>query len=173
MQHRKIVVVLKGYPRLSETFIAQELLGLERAGFDLILVALRRPTDAKRHPVHDEIKAPVHYLPEYLHEEPLRVVRSLFAYLLRPGFWRALGSLATDIRRDFTRNRARRFGQALVLAAEWPEGAGWLHAHFAHTPASVTRYASQLRGLPWSCSAHAKDIWTSADWDLAGKLSSA
>jgi len=59
LQNRKIVVVLKGYPRLSETFIAQELLGLERAGFDLILFALRRPTDAKRHPVHDEIKAPV------------------------------------------------------------------------------------------------------------------
>ncbi|TPK92558.1 glycosyltransferase [Mesorhizobium sp. B2-4-17] len=173
MRYRKIVVVLKGYPRLSETFIAQELLGLERAGFDLTLVALRRPTDAKRHPVHDEIKAPVHYLPEYLHEEPLRVARSLFAHLLRPGFWRALGSLATDIRHDFTRNRARRFGQALVLAAEWPEDAEWLHAHFAHTPASVTRYASQLRSLPWSCSAHAKDIWTSADWDLAGKLSSA
>ncbi|TIW69827.1 MAG: colanic acid biosynthesis glycosyltransferase WcaL, partial [Mesorhizobium sp.] len=53
MQRRKIVVVLKGYPRLSETFIAQELLGLERAGFDLVIVALRRPTDAKRHPVHD------------------------------------------------------------------------------------------------------------------------
>ncbi|MER9403780.1 glycosyltransferase family 4 protein [Mesorhizobium caraganae] len=173
MQSRKIVVVLKGYPRLSETFIAQELLGLERAGFDLILFALRRPTDAQRHPVHDEIKAPVHYLPEYLHDEPLRVVRSLFASLLRPGFWRALKSLAADIPRDFTRNRVRRFGQALVLAAEWPQDAGWLHAHFVHTPASVTRYASQLRGQPWSCSAHAKDIWTSADWDLAGKLSSA
>ncbi|TIX41591.1 MAG: glycosyltransferase family 4 protein, partial [Mesorhizobium sp.] len=173
MQRRKIVVVLKGYPRLSETFIAQELLGLERAGFDLVLVALRRPTDAKRHPVHDEIKAPVHYLPEYLHQEPLRVVRSLFACLPRPGFWRALGSLATDIPRDFTRNRVRRFGQALVLAAEWPQDAGWLHAHFVHTPASVTRYASLLLGLPWSCSAHAKDIWTSEDWDLAGKLSSA
>lgn len=173
MRHRKIVVVLKGYPRVSETFIAQELLGLERAGFELILVALRRPTDAKRHPVHDEIKAAVYYLPEYLHEEPLRVLRSLFACLLRPGFWRALGSLAADIPRDFTRNRVRRFGQALVLAAEWPKDAGWLHAHFVHTPASVTRYASQLLSLPWSCSAHAKDIWTSADWDLAGKLSSA
>jgi glycosyltransferase involved in cell wall biosynthesis len=173
LQNRKIVVVLKGYPRLSETFIAQELLGLERAGFDLILFALRRPTDAKRHPVHDEIKAPVHYLPEYLHKEPLRVVRSLFACLPRPGFWRALRSLASDIPRDFTRNRVRRFGQALVLAAEWPQDAGWLHAHFVHTPASVTRYASQLLGQPWSCSAHAKDIWTSADWDLAGKLSSA
>jgi glycosyltransferase involved in cell wall biosynthesis len=173
LQQRKIVVVLKGYPRLSETFIAQELRGLERAGFELVIVALRRPTDAKRHPVHDEIRAPVRYLPEYLHEEPLRVIRSLLKCLPRPGFWRALGSLAADLPRDFTRNRVRRFGQALVLAAEWPEDAGWLHAHFAHTPASVTRYASLLRGLPWTCSAHAKDIWTSADWDLAGKLSSA
>ena len=34
---KKIIVVLKGYPRLSETFIAQELLGLERAGFDLAM----------------------------------------------------------------------------------------------------------------------------------------
>jgi len=173
LQQRKIVVVLKGYPRLSETFIAQELRGLERAGFELVIVALRRPTDAKRHPVHDEIRASVHYLPEYLHEEPLRVMRSLLKCLPRPGFWRVLGSLAADLPRDFTRNRVRRFGQALVLAAEWPEDAGWLHAHFAHTPASVTRYTSLLRGLPWTCSAHAKDIWTSADWDLAGKLSSA
>ena len=172
-KHRKIAVVLKGYPRLSETFIAQELLGLERAGFELVIFALRRPTDGKRHPVHDEIKAPVHYLPEYLHEEPLRVFRSLIACLPRRGFWRACRAMAADFLRDPTRNRVRRFGQALVLAAEWPGDAEWLHAHFAHTPASVTRYASLLRGLPWTCSAHAKDIWTSPNWDLADKLSSA
>ncbi|MCV3241476.1 glycosyltransferase family 4 protein [Mesorhizobium sp. ZC-5] len=171
-ERRKIVVVLKGYPRLSETFIAQELLGLERAGMELVLVALRRPTDGKRHPVHDEIKANVHYLPEYLHDEPFRVARSLFAVLPRSSFWPALRSFAADLRRDPTRNRIRRFGQALVLAAEWPENGEWLHAHFAHTPASVTRYASLLRRLPWTCSAHAKDIWTSQDWDLADKLSS-
>ena len=171
-ERRKIVVVLKGYPRLSETFIAQELLGLERAGMELVLVALRRPTDGKRHPVHDEIKANVHYLPEYLHDEPLRVACSLFALLPRSSFWLALRSFAADFRRDPTRNRIRRFGQALVLAAEWPENGEWLHAHFAHTPASVTRYTSLLRRLPWTCSAHAKDIWTSQDWDLADKLSS-
>ena len=84
-----------------------------------------------------------------------------------------LGAVAADFSRDMTRNRVRRFGQALVLAAEWPGEAEWLHAHFAHTPASVTRYTSMLRGLPWTCSAHAKDIWTSPDWDLADKLSSA
>ena len=170
---RKIVVVLKGYPRLSETFIAQEILGLEKAGLDLALFALRRPTDRKRHPVHDEIKAPVSYLPEYLHEEPGRVLRAFFKALPRAGFWRALPAFLRDLMRDPTRNRVRRFGQALVLADEWPENAGWLHSHFIHTPASVTRYASVMIGIPWTCSAHAKDIWTSPDWELSGKLASA
>ena len=167
---KKIIVVLKGYPRLSETFIAQELLGLERAGFELELVALRRPTDTKRHPVHDEIRAKVHYLPEYLHEEPLRVWRAFLKARRLPGFRAAWRAFLDDLRRDFTRNRVRRLGQAAVLAAEWPEGGQWLHAHFIHTPASVTCYASLMTGIPWTCSAHAKDIWTSPDWELAGKL---
>ena len=170
---RTIVVLLKGYPRLSETFIAQELLGLEQAGLDLILVAMRHPTDRKRHPVHDEIRAPVSYLPEYLHDEKLRVARALLVNLPRPGFWKALARLAADLPRDVTRNRVRRFGQALVLAAEWPTKARWLHAHFIHTPASVTAYASLMLGIPWTASAHAKDIWTSADWDLKSKLGAA
>ncbi len=51
--------------------------------------------------------------------------------------------------------------------------ATWLHAHFIHTPASVTEYASILTGVPWTCSAHAKDIWTSPDWELNEKLGSA
>lgn len=169
-ERRRIAIVLKGYPRLSETFIAQEILGLERAGLDLALVALRRPTDTKRHPVHEEIKAPVLYLPEYLHEEPIRVLKGLIKGLVRPGFWKALAATARDFTRDPTRNRIRRFGQALVLAAELPQRVGWLHAHFIHTPASATAYASMITGIPWTCSAHAKDIWTSPDWELAGKL---
>ncbi|TWD46860.1 glycosyltransferase involved in cell wall biosynthesis [Agrobacterium vitis] len=167
---RKITVLLKGYPRLSETFIAQELLGLEKAGFELELVAMRRPTDKKRHPVHDEIRAPVHYLPEYLHEEPLRVLKALVKTCRLPGFGTMLKQFCKDLPRDFSRNRFRRLGQAMVLVAEWPGKAEWLHAHFIHTPASVAFYASLLGGLRWSVSAHAKDIWTSKDWDLADKL---
>lgn len=167
---RKLLVVLKGYPRLSETFIAQELLGLERAGFDLTLISMRRPTDKKRHPIHDEIKARVVYLPEYLYEEPLRVWRGFLAAWRRPGFRPLLRQFWKDLRRDLTPNRVRRLGQAMVLAHEWPDGGEWLHAHFIHTPASVTAYASLLTGVPWTCSAHAKDIWTSPDWELAEKL---
>jgi glycosyltransferase involved in cell wall biosynthesis len=78
-----------------------------------------------------------------------------------------------DLRRDPSRNRLRRLGQAFVLAADLPPDVGHLHAHFIHTPASVTAYASRLLGLPWSCSAHAKDIWTSPDWELRAKLAAA
>ncbi len=170
---RKLLVVLKGYPRLSETFIAQELLGLEKAGFDLTLISMRRPTDKKRHPVHDEIKARVVYLPEYLHEEPLRVLKGLFASFRKSGFGALMKRFFKDLPRDISRNRFRRLGQAMVLAHEWPDGGEWLHAHFIHTPASVTEYASLLTGVPWTCSAHAKDIWTSPDWELTEKLSSA
>jgi hypothetical protein len=61
----------------------------------------------------------------------------------------------------------------MVLAAERGEAVDHLHAHFIHTPASVTRYAAMMLGLEWSISAHAKDIWTSPDWDLADKLDEA
>ena len=54
-----VAVVLKCYPRLSETFIAQEIHALEQAGFDLTLISLRHPTDRKTHPVNDDIGAPV------------------------------------------------------------------------------------------------------------------
>jgi glycosyltransferase involved in cell wall biosynthesis len=170
---KRVAVVLKGYPRLSETFIAQELLGLERAGLDLVLYAMRRPTDGKRHPIHDEIRAPVHYLPEYLYQEPLRVFSGLSKARRLPGFGHARATWLDDLKRDPSPNRVRRFGQAAVLASELADRVTWLYAHFIHTPSAVTRYASLMTGLHWSCSAHAKDIWTSPDWELAANLRSA
>ncbi|MDN2580818.1 glycosyltransferase family 4 protein [Aquibium sp. ELW1220] len=168
-----IVVVLKGYPRLSETFIAQELLELERAGYDLRLVSLRHPTDRKRHPINDEIRAPVTYLPEYLHDEPVRVLKAWWKVRRLPGYGKAVRHWLKDLSRDATRNRIRRFGQALVLAAECPAGARWIYSHFIHTPSSVARYSSEMTGIAWSASAHAKDIWTSPDWELSEKLAAA
>ena len=168
-----IAVVLKCYPRLSETFIAQELLALERAGFNLKLVSLRHPTDKKRHPINDEIKAPVNYLPEYLYQEPLRVFRAWRTARKLPGYRKMRDQWLRDLRRDFTANRGRRFGQALVLAAEMPAEIGWIYSHFIHTPSSVARYAAGMKSLRWCASAHAKDIWTSPDWELGEKLGSA
>jgi glycosyltransferase involved in cell wall biosynthesis len=162
--------VLKGYPRLSETFIAQEILALEQRGLKIQIISLRHPTDKHLHAIHDEIRAAVSYLPEYLHHEPIRVVKSWWAARRLPGYAKAVKLWRRDLARDITRNRVRRFAQACVLAVELPREIRHLHAHFLHTPASVARYASIMIGLPWSCSAHAKDIYTSPEWELREKL---
>ncbi|MEM7169141.1 MAG: glycosyltransferase family 4 protein [Pseudomonadota bacterium] len=166
----KLAVVLKGYPRLSETFIAQELHALEQRGVDLRIFSLRHPTDPAIHPVHEEIRAPVTYLPEYLSDDWDRVENAWRQVKGRPGYAAAHAAFVQDLHRDPTRNRVRRFGQAWVLAAELPADVTQLYAHFLHTPASVTRYAALIRGLPWCASAHAKDIWTSEEWDRREKL---
>lgn len=168
----RVAFVLKGYPRLSETFIAQEIAALERRGLEILIVSLRRPTDARRHPVHDDIRAAILYLPEYLLLEPLRVVRAWLRERKNPRYTATRNLWLRDLLRDPTPSRIRRFGQALVLANELPRDIRRLHAHFLHTPASVTRYASLLGGLPWTGSAHAKDIWTTPEWEKREKLAS-
>ncbi|MBL8701805.1 MAG: glycosyltransferase family 4 protein [Alphaproteobacteria bacterium] len=165
-----VAVVLKGWPRLSETFIAQELVALEQRGFALRLYSLRHPTDAKVHAIAQRLVAPVTYLPEYLHQEPTRVWRGWRRARALSGYARALSTWRADFARDRTRNRLRRFGQALVLASELGDDVSHLYAHFLHTPASVARYAALMRRLPWSVSAHAKDIWTTPDWEKREKL---
>ena len=166
----KTAFILKGYPRLSETFIAQEILALEERGLDIEIYSLRFPTDDAVHPVHEAIRSPVSYLPEYLYQEPLRVLRAWAAVRKRPGFKKAWTAWHSDLVRDPTPNRVRRFGQALVLAHEMPADIGRIHAHFIHTPGSVARYAGMITGLPWSVSAHAKDIWTIPEWEKREKL---
>ncbi|HUK05297.1 MAG TPA: glycosyltransferase [Burkholderiales bacterium] len=168
----RVAFVLKGYPRLSESFIAQEIAELERRGLAILIISLRRPTDARRHPVHDEIRASILYLPEYLLLEPLRVLRAWLRQRKTSGYRSTRNLWLRDLGRDPTPNRIRRFGQALVLADELPPDVRHLHAHFLHTPASVTRYAALLKGLAWTGSAHAKDIWTTPEWEKREKLAS-
>ncbi|HEX6145089.1 MAG TPA: glycosyltransferase family 4 protein [Geminicoccaceae bacterium] len=166
----RIAVVVKGYPRLSETFIAQELLGLERRGLDLVIVSLRHPTDPAVHPVHQEIRAPILYLPEYLRDEPLRVWRA-WRSVRRSSTYEGVRRLwLADVRRDPTPNRGRRFGQALVLAAELPAEVGLIYGHYLHTPASVARYAAALTDRPLCLSAHAKDLWITPAREKRDKL---
>ncbi len=166
----RAAIILKGYPRLSETFIAQEILELQKRGLSMEIVSLRYPTDNKKHPIHDEIVAPVRYLPEYLYKEIGRVWTSWRRIRRWTSYRDVLRVWLRDLRRDLTSNRIRRFGQALVLASELKNDVDHLHAHFLHTPASVTRYAANLLGISWSCSAHAVDIWTTPKWEVREKL---
>ena len=169
----RVAIVVKGYPRLSETFIAQEVLALQRAGLAMLIVSLRQPTDGAVHDLHREITAPILYLPEYLSDDPARLRAARSAAQRLPGYAAARALYLADVARDPTPSRHRRWGQALVLAAELPDDVGLLYVHYLHTPASVTRYAAAMRGLPYAFSAHAKDIYTTPRWELEAKIADA
>jgi glycosyltransferase involved in cell wall biosynthesis len=168
-----LAVVVKGFPRLSETFIAQELLALEARGFAFDIWSLRAPYDDREHEMHGRIRAARRYLPEYLHEARGRLSAAWPRARALPGYPRARALWAADLARDRTMNRVRRWGQAIVLAAELPAETRFLYVHFLHTPASVARYAAAMLGIGWGVSAHAKDIWTIPDWEARGKLGDA
>ena len=99
-----LAIVVKGFPRLSETFIARELEALERRGLRFSLHALRHPgKDAAltRHGVQAERR----YLPEYLHDAPFTVVSAFVSALSLPGFRDAWQQFVRDLGQDFSRAR--------------------------------------------------------------------
>ena len=96
----RVAFVLKGYPRLSETFIAQEIAALERRGLEILIVSLRRPTDTRRHAVHDDVRASILYLPEYLVLEPSRVIRAWLRQRKNPRYRETRYLWLRDLLRD-------------------------------------------------------------------------
>ncbi|MEP2707253.1 MAG: glycosyltransferase family 4 protein [Roseibium sp.] len=169
----RIAVVVKGYPRLSETFIAQEMLGLERRGVEILIVALRKPYDPFIHELHRQISADILYLPEYVKDDPTRVAKAKRWAEKQPTYEAAKALFDADFAHQSNADRRRRWAQGCVFAHELPEDVTWIHTHYLHTPCSAARYAAHLAGRSWSFSAHAKDIWTSPEWDLKTKLNDA
>lgn len=167
-------MILKGYPRISETFISDEILHLEKLGLAIHLFSMRPPRESFCHESVKQIRAAVNYLPETL-LAPLP--RFLYHNLLLAGkrprtYARAL---KTALRR-FLRTRKlatiKHLLQAGYLVHHFLPGSGvvHLHAHFAHSPTSVAMFASQLSGLPFSFTAHAKDIYISDPRQLREKM---
>jgi glycosyltransferase involved in cell wall biosynthesis len=164
-----LVVVVNGFPRLSETFVLHELLELERRGVRIHLVALARPEDALQHEAVGALQADVEYLPESFEETPRSILRVAHAalFLRRPlSYLDAVVDVKTSA--DFSKGYFRR---ALILAHRIATlGAPALYVHFAHKPATIGRFAARLAGVPYALSAHAKDIWLTPPDELARKV---
>jgi glycosyltransferase involved in cell wall biosynthesis len=154
----RIGYVLKKFPRLSETFILNEILELERQGVAVTVFSLRPPDDEPRHALTEEIRAEVIYVPEVRDATMTQAVQDDLD-LLRSGSAALMGGLeallAGGLRRPW-----RRLGWSLMVAAEARRrGLQRLHAHFATVAAHVARVASELLGVPFSVTCHAKDIY--------------
>ena len=164
----RVCVVVHSWPRLSMTFVAQELVGLEQEGLDLWIASYGQP-DKLRHPMHDQLKAPVHRLPN---RGPGlgRLVRAWRKVRHRPGYATARALFLGDFRVNRRRRHWRAFARGVILAAELPQDIKAIYVHFIGTSATVARYAAMISGLPLAASAHARDIWTSSESDIRAKL---
>jgi glycosyltransferase involved in cell wall biosynthesis len=166
--------ILKGYPRISETFISNEIYLLEQLGFSLHLFSMRKPRESFTHDSVSQIQAAVDYLPSTLLVPLPRLLYHNFKLAReRPeAYSEAFRLMITRFRRKRKVATIKHLLQAGYLVHALLPGTGvrHLHAHFAHSPTSVALFAHKLCGLPFSFSAHAKDIYTSDQRQLREKI---
>ena len=180
----QIAYILKGYPRLSEVFITNEIHLLERQGMKLQLFVIKKENEPKTHPVVAKIKAPMHILPKmtsltntpfgrwcrenmpaYIAAHRKVVVRRPLRYLktLTKAVW-----MCFRYRSETTGKPKKVFFKEFLQAGFVANGlleAGnvtHLHAHFCHGSTTVAMLASKLTDIPYSFTAHAKDIYLPA-----------
>lgn len=180
MEHR-IAYVLKAFGRTSETFITNEIYLLEQLGLKLQLFSLKSLSGQKQHGRLSAIQSPVMQLPE---TGELSGV-SLLTWLARNGplFSAAhrrlaarapltyVGALWEAVRMSFRYRETSWAAPRKVFIKEFLQGGfiadavlampdiAHLHAHFCHGATTVTMFAARLSGLPFSFTAHAKDIY--------------
>ncbi len=164
-------VLVKTYPKLSETFILEEVLGLERMGLSLRLYSLAGATDAITHPAVARVKAPLVVMPTTIHKH-LWVFGTRHTRLLATAPLRYLATLAFAMRRGF--QGCSDFARAGWLAMQLrDDGVEHLHSHFIAAPADIAELITRFSAIPFSISAHAKDIYLSQAADLKRKLHAA
>jgi glycosyltransferase involved in cell wall biosynthesis len=162
-----VIYLVRSWPRLSQTFIVNEVLALERRGLDIVLFSLVRSGEALVQPQVRDMRAPVRHLGDdswrhwmsahwkVLTATPQAYLETLWFALLHPelsegyatsstlGCFRYAGQVAAAIR------RLRHEGHA----------PSHLHAHFAHDPALVGLLVKRLTGLTFTFTAHARDLY--------------
>ncbi len=157
-------MVLKGFPRISETFISNEIRLLEKMGLRIHIFSMRQPRENFSHDSVREIQAGVTYLPETMTWGLPALLWHTFMLLLeRPGrFFSGLKLLFSRFRLAPKKHTwLKHYMQAAFLVRKAKGmGLAHIHCHFAHTPTTVGMYAAHFEGVPFSFTGHAKDIYT-------------
>lgn len=149
-------------PALSETFVYEELLALERLGVAVVPFSVRKPS--KPVPAQEALATRVTHL--YAGGAIAVVLGGL---VRMPGHGRRVGKalryLVGDIwecgvLRLSSWKLAYQFLAASTLAAQLRQrNCTHLHVHFAHVPTQIAMYASAFSGVPFTVMAHANDIF--------------
>jgi glycosyltransferase involved in cell wall biosynthesis len=170
--NKQIGYLLRSYPRLSQTFILNEILALEQLGVSIQIFALTNPHEKIVQRQVDQIRAPVHYLDESIQPRSLGHRFREHAEVARRyplGYLRSLFYVATHPKIDQGYKASNRWECFLLavhevylfLMQERQTGkkVDHLHAHFAHDPALIAYLVYRMTGIPFSFTAHARDLY--------------
>jgi glycosyltransferase involved in cell wall biosynthesis len=151
---------VKMFPRLSETFILNEVLELEQQGVRLHIFSLKRPADSVAHAQTQAVRSPITYLPERIYHAPWRIAQAQFHVWRhhRAAWQHTLRNALRRVRAGGDSAAWLPFCQACCIIREM-DGLGHLHAHYANAPAKVALLVHRLTGLSYSITTHAKDIF--------------
>ena len=168
-----IAYVLRKFPVLSETFILNEILALEKLGVPIHIFSLERPNDPRYHERLSKLKAHITYLPHpsCLHRLAKHSTRTL--RYVGANYFKALGYALKYPHRP---TLLLRFLQGCYIANHLHKlNVTHIHSHFANRPTTAALFTSLLTGIPFSFTAHAVDIFknTMNQQSLAKKIRSA
>lgn len=161
---RRVIYLTRSWPRLSQTFIVNEVLALERLGVELEIFAMEPSDEQVRQPQVAEVRSPVRYLDRTrrLRDHLVVGVRHPARYLRAALFARRNPDLASGYA---TATSTQCFRYAVTVAARTLRlrrrgtEVAHLHAHFAHDPALVALLVRRLTGVTYSVTAHARDLY--------------
>ena len=151
--------VMSRFPKLTETFVLDEILELERSGFRVEVFPLWRESAEVIHEAARPVVARAHFTPlldlEILHDNLRALWRAPRRYL------GALGTLLVANRGSlrYGLGALASFPKAVSFARRMRAlGVDHVHAHFASHPAAVAFVVGRLSQIPWSFTAHGSDL---------------
>jgi glycosyltransferase involved in cell wall biosynthesis len=165
-----VAYIVRSWPRLSQTFVLGEVLALERRGLELVVFGMIDPREPLVQPQAADVRAAVEYL-DSAHRRRRRTRAAEHAGLALRAPVRYLRTLAfalchPELTAGYTTSSsARCFASAvhvavrLRAAAQAGRPVRHVHAHFAHDPALISLFTARLTGLPFSLTAHARDLY--------------
>lgn len=149
----KIAYVVKRYPRYSETFIVNEILAHEKSGLDIDICSIKTSNDTHFQNIISDIKANVYYLNNNNRikaDDLLELQYKLDSMF--PGFLKDINA--------FKLYDSEELYSGMKLAEHiHKNGNNHIHAHFATSASAVARIASYITAVPYTLTAHAKDIY--------------
>lgn len=158
MTRARVGYLLKKFPRLSETFVLNEILHQEQLGSCLHVFSRRPPDDEPRHAQLASLRAPLEYLSLQHSLEPWLAMFGAGAE--QRALLARFGALVRELGGSKHPRLPALFAEALFLVGRCRElSIEHLHVHFATDSALVAMIAHDLGGPTYSVTAHAKDIY--------------